>query len=190
MSMSSARLQSLDTLKDVKAAVLEFAEAVQRVLTGVDADVGRVGQWLNQDRPAYWKARVRRCEDEVTKAQADIMRKKLIAAPEPASVVEEQKALDAAKRRLAHAQRKLDNVRKWAPVWDREAMLYKTACRGLTEAVHRDMPAAAARLDHLMARLEEYLKVAVPRTDGEMAPPPGMEEVVGDEPPAEQGDAR
>jgi hypothetical protein len=188
--MGSARLQSLDTLKDVKAAVMEFAEAVNRTLTGVDADVGRVGQWLNQDRPAHWKARVRRCEDEVAKAQADIMRKKLIAAPEPASVVEEQKALDAAKRRLAHAQRKLDNVRKWAPVWDREAMLYKTACRGLTEAVHRDMPAAAARLDHLMASLEEYMRVAVPRTEGEAAPPPGLGDDAGEEPPGAEGGER
>lgn len=188
--MSSARLQSLDTLKDVKAAVMEFAETVNRTLTGVDADVGRVGQWLNQDRPAYWKARVRRCEDEAAKAQTDIMRKKLIAAPEPASVVEEQKALDAAKRRLAHAQRKLDNVKKWAPVWDREAMLYKTACRGLTEAVHRDMPAAAARLDHLMASLEEYLKVAVPRTDGEAAPPPGLEQGEGEGPLSTEEGAR
>lgn len=185
-----ARLQSLDTLKDVKAAVAEFADAVKRTLTGVDADVARVGQWLNQDRPAYWKARVRRCEDDVTQAQADIMRKKLIAAPEPASVVEEQKALGAAKRRLVHAQRKLTNVRKWAPVWDREAMLYKTACRGLTEAVHRDMPAAAARLDHLMASLEEYLKVAVPRTDGEVAPPVGLEADAGGEPPSVEGGVR
>lgn len=188
--MGSARLQSIDTLKDVKAAVADFADAVKRTLTGVDADVARVGQWLNQDRPAYWKARVRRCEDEIAKAHADIMRKKLIAAPEPASVVEEQKALDAAKRRLAHAQRKLDNVRKWGPVWDREAMLYKTACRGLTETIHRDMPAAAARLDHLMVSLEEYLRVAVPRTGGEMAPPPGLGEGEGAEPPAADGGER
>jgi hypothetical protein len=181
--MSSARVHSVQTLKDVKAAVAEFTDAVVRTLASVDADINRVQQWLTQDRPAYWNAQVRRRQDEVVKAQTDIMRKRIIAAPEPASVVEEQKALDRAKRRLASAQQKLQNVRRWAPVWEREALLYKTACRGLAETVHRDMPRAGARLDSLMTSLEEYLKVAVPRAEGEIAP--ALDAKPAEEPPPE-----
>lgn len=163
--MARARVYSVEVLKEVKAALSEFAESVAQTLTSVDADINRVSQWLTQDRPAYWKAQVRRREEEVAKAQAAIMRKRIIAAPEPASVVEEQKLLDRAKRRLAAAQRKLENVRRWGPVWEREALLYKTACRGLAEAVHRDMPAAAARLDAMMESLDAYLRLMPPETD-------------------------
>lgn len=170
--MSSAKVHSLQTLKDVKAAVADFAESVSRTIASVDADISRVTQWLSQDRPAHWKTQVRLREEQVAKVQADIMRKRIIAAPEPASIVEEQKELERAKRRLDSARRKLENVRRWAPIWEREALLYKTSCRGLTEAVHRDMPAAGVRLDSLMASLDAYLRIAVPRTDGEMAPGP------------------
>jgi hypothetical protein len=166
--MPAARVHTLQVLKDVKAAVVEFSDAVNQTLTSVDSDINRVTQWLTQDRPAYWKAQVRRREDDVTRAQTDIMRKRIIAAPEPASVVEEQKVLDHVKRRLAGAQRKLENVRRWAPMWEREALLYKTTCRGLAEAIHRDMPAATVRLDQMMASLDAYLRIAVPQTD---APP-------------------
>jgi hypothetical protein len=170
--MSSARLHSLQALKDAKFAVAEFAESVSRTMASVDADINRITQWLTQDRPAHWKTQVRHREEAVAKVQADIMRKRIIAAPEPASIVEEQKALEKAKRRLDSAKRKLDAVRRWAPVWEREALLYKTSCRGLTEAVHRDMPAAGNRLDTLMKSIDAYLSIAVPRTDGEIAQPP------------------
>src|SRR6266851_3368471 len=114
--MSTARVHSLQALKDVKFAVAEFAESVGRTLTSVDADINRITQWLSQDRPAHWKTQVRLREEQVAKVQADIMRKRIIAAPEPVSIVEEQKALEKAKRRLDAAQRKLANVRRWAPV--------------------------------------------------------------------------
>ena len=169
--MASARVHSMQALRDMKAAVADFAESVSRTLTSVDADINRITQWLSQDRPAYWKLQLRKREEAVAKIQGDIMRKRIIAAPEPASIVEEQKALEKAKRRMESAQRKLEAVRRWAPVWEREALLYKTACRGITEAIHRDMPAAAVRLETLMRSLEAYLQVAVPRTDGEIAPP-------------------
>ncbi len=168
--MASAKVQSLNALRDVKFAVTDFAESVARTLTSVDADINRITQWLSQDRPAYWKLQVRKREEAMAKIQGDIMRKRIIAAPEPASIVEEQKALEKAKRRVESAQRKLEAVRRWAPVWEREALLYKTSCRGITEAVHRDMPAAAVRLDLLTKSLDAYLQLQAPRTDGELAP--------------------
>jgi hypothetical protein len=171
--MPSARVYSVEALKEVKAALADFTDQVAQTLASVDADINRVSQWLTQDRPAYWKAQIRRREDEVAKVQGDIMRKRIIAAPEPASVVEEHKALDRARRRLAEAQKKLQNVKRWAPIWDREALLYKTACRGLTEAIHRDMPLAASRLEAMMDSLESYLRLMPPETDSD-APPDSL----------------
>ena len=180
--MSGARVYNTEALKEVKAALADFTESVAQTLASVDADINRISQWLSQDRPAYWKREVRKCEEAVAHAQADIMRKRLIAAPEPASVVEEQKILNRAKQRVTEAQRKLDNVRRWAPIWEREAMLYKTACRGLTEAAHRDVPAAAARLDAMMTSLEAYLRLAAPQGDSDR-PPTAEEEADIQQPP-------
>ena len=70
--MSTARVHSLQALKDVKFAVAEFAESVGRTLTSVDADINRITQWLSQDRPAHWKTQVRLREEQVATANADV----------------------------------------------------------------------------------------------------------------------
>jgi hypothetical protein len=167
-----ARVLSVEALRDVKAALAEFADAVKITLTSVDSDINRVSHWLTHDRPSHWKREVRRREDQVAAAQTDIMRKRLIAAPEPASVVEEQKALQIAKSRLHEAHKKLANVRRWAPAFEREALLYKGTCRGLSEVLHRELPRAAARLDRMVESLEAYARLAPPRGDLDSAPPP------------------
>jgi hypothetical protein len=175
--MSQARLHTLTTLKDVKTSMLEFVDAVHVALASVDADIIRVSQWLNHERPAHWKAEVRRREDELGRAKMEVERKRLIAAPEPASLALEQRAVDRAKQRLEHAQRKLANVKRWAPVWDRQAMMYKSSCQGLSDSLHSAIPDATKRLERMMRSLEEYTRLAVPTselspTDLPAEPPP------------------
>src|SRR3954471_18191927 len=105
--MAKARVQHLPVLKEVKAALVEFIESVSTTLTSVDADVGRVTQWLHQERPAHWKAEIRKRTDAVGSARQEGERKRLIAHPTPADVTLERKAVDRAKERLAEAERRL-----------------------------------------------------------------------------------
>ncbi|MBL9001363.1 MAG: hypothetical protein JNK25_09535 [Phycisphaerae bacterium] len=161
----SARIHSFRALTDAKAALIKFADEASAALASMDADVQRVSGWLASDRPAFWKAEVRRREDAVNKARGEIERKRLVRAPEPASVVEERKAWERAKERLAQAQHRAEAVRRWAPRWEREAMMYKGSCQALSEAIHRDIPLALARLDKMLAALEAYSRLAPP-TDG------------------------
>ncbi len=168
----SARISSTEALKQAKVAMLDFSDAIVSALSSVDADINRVSSWLNHDRPAYWKRQVRLKEEGINKIKTDIMRKRIIAAPEPASVVEEEKALDRAKMLLGHAQARFEAVKRWGPVWDREAMLYKTSTHGLTEFLHRDVPVAVARLERMLGNLDEYTRIAPPTTDtpGQLSP--------------------
>jgi hypothetical protein len=167
-----ARVLSIDTLLDAKAAMIEFAESINITLTSVDSDINRVSYWLTHDRPNHWKREVRKREEAVEEAKGAIMRKKIIAAPDPAPISEEQKLLQVAKVRLFEAEKKLAAVRRWAPTFEREALLYKGSCRGLTETLHRDVPIATARLDRMVASLEAYARIAPPRGDLESAERP------------------
>ena len=119
----SARIKSVAALRDMKVALAEFVDQVNIALAGVDADIGRTAQWLQHDRPAYYKSAIRRATDEVTRAKSEISRKQYMRAPEPVSVVEEKKKLEALKRRLEELERRADAVRKWGPQYEREAML-------------------------------------------------------------------
>lgn len=161
----SARISSVAALRDLKTALTQFIEQTNIAFASVDAEIGRTGQWLQQERPAYYKHAVRRAEDAVTRAKSDISRKQYMRAPEPVSVVEERKALEKLKRRLEELQRKQDAVRKWAPRWERESMMYKSTCRPLTEYVQATLPRAIDRLEKMAVAIEEYLRLQVSTPD-------------------------
>jgi hypothetical protein len=161
----SARIQSVDVLREVKAALQDFTKEATLAITSVDSDVSRTGMWLTIDRPAYWKHEVRRREEAVEAAKAEIRRKEFAAYPNPADTVLERKALKRAKDRLDTALAKQDRVRKWAPAWERESMSFKGGCGPLNEILHRDIPQAIARLDKMMASLEEYFRMAAPGSE-------------------------
>lgn len=155
-----ARVLDIQALQDVKAALAEFAAAVDYALSSVSSETQRMSQWLSQERPAYWRAQVRRRNDEVEAAKAAIRRKQIIAAPEPASIVDERKALTRAQHRLDAARRKLEATRRWDVIWDREVNACRGAWQALAGAVQRDIPRAGARLDRMIEHLEAYTRLA------------------------------
>lgn len=171
-----ARVLSTEALKEAKAALAEFAEAVSIALSAVDSDVNKMTSWLQNDRPAHWQRQVRLRHERVEKAKAEIAKKQLTAAPEPASVVFERKALKRRQDELEAAKGRLAAVKRWAPVWEKQAQLYKGACRQLTEALARDIPAATLRIERMLDSLEEYHRLSAPRGEEDGSSPPAARE--------------
>ncbi len=167
-----ARILATEAMAEGRSALADFAESVERVLSGVDADIQRTTQWLQHDRPGHWKREVRAREDEVLKAKTAISRKQIIAAPNPASVVDERRALDRAKRRLEEAQRRQEATRRWAATWEREAMVYKGAAFQIRAMVSGQIPATIGRISRMMESVEGYLSMRAPTDD---SPPAGPE---------------
>lgn len=164
-----ARISEVSVLKDLKVALLKFSEDVRTTLSGVDSEVQRVGQWLTHERPAHWKHELRRREDKVQHAKAAIATKQLARAPDPVSVAQERKDLQKAQRILEEGQLRAAAVKRWAPVWDREAQLYKSSCSGLGETLERDIPQGVARLERMLKALEDYLRLTGVETAEQLA---------------------
>jgi len=160
-----AKVISTQALLDAKAALLEFAAQAHSAYISVDADVARMGDRLHRELPAKWKAECRKRHEEVEQWKMEISRKRLIAAPEPASVVFEQKKMRHAEARLEIARRKEANTRKWAMTWDKQAQHYRGACRALNDALASDIPKAVARLEAMLKSLEDYAKLVAPSGD-------------------------
>lgn len=155
----SARITSVQPLRDMKVALGEFINQVNIAFANVDAEIGRMGQWLQQDRPAYYKHAVRRATDAVTKAKSELSRKQYMRHPEPVSVVEEKKLVEKLKRRLEELERKQAAVRQWAPRFEREAMMYKSSSRALAELVQSTLPKAIQRLEKMAQAIEDYIRL-------------------------------
>jgi hypothetical protein len=159
-----ARVHDIAVLRDVKAALQAFAQEAQLAVASVNADVERVGQWIASDRPAHWKHEVRRNEEKVEAAKAEIRRKEFAAYPNPADTSHERKLLRQAQQRLERAAEKRETVRKWSVMWERESAVFKSGCGPLNEILHREVPQAIARLERMMESLDEYMKLAAPRS--------------------------
>ncbi len=157
-----ASIHSAKALNDCRAALLEFSVIAHASLSSVDTETHRVSQWLRTDRPAYWKREIRRREDAVNACKLEIQRKKLIAAPEPASVVFEERQLRKAVAKVDSARERLAAVQRWGPIFEREADNQKSAFRRLHDALAVDIPAAIADLESMIAAIEGYVALRAP----------------------------
>ncbi len=155
----SARVLDASALEEAKNAIIEHAEGVKAIFVGVDADIQRIEGWLTREMPMYWKSRIRHLEEEVIRCKGKIASKRLAAAPEIPSVVEETIALRRAEAKLENARKKSQRVKHWAIKWRQEAPLFRAACAGLLHAVQRDAPLAVARLNLMRQRLDEYRRM-------------------------------
>lgn len=156
--MAQIRVHDPRALLDAKAALTVFAEDVNTALANAEADIHRMGAWLTSEQPARWKSEVRRCEAEIKEIKNQIFRKQVIQAPEPPSLVEERKAMKRIETRLQRAQEAIASCRRWSPQWEKQAMLFKGACSGLSESLGRDVPVTIARLERMARAVEAYLR--------------------------------
>ena len=61
----SANVRSVQTLKDFKVALINFAEDARNALSGVEMELRRIRNWLERDQLGYWQTQVKRRNEEV-----------------------------------------------------------------------------------------------------------------------------
>jgi hypothetical protein len=163
----SARITSLDALEAMKAALWRFASAGRNALDGVEMELHRAAEWLEQ-RTAYWRAEVMRCEERVVHAKGQLKLRKSSAGRGGFRDCSEQELdLRRAEAALRHAQEKQQACRRWARTLPRELEECHGPARHLGCMLEGDLRQAVGFLEQKLAALEGYLAVtAAP------APPP------------------
>jgi hypothetical protein len=162
-----ADVKSIDTLAFVKTAFAAFAHESGQALAEVEIQGQRAVEYICVDRAAYWKAEIRRMSDLVNKAIKDLEHCRTFkkVGDNTPSCIEEKKALDKARQRLARAEQKAEAVRRWTPVVQQQ---FREACVRLVrfrEVIDVDCPRAMAQLERMLKALDAYRQVTGP-TDG------------------------
>jgi hypothetical protein len=167
----AARVTSFQAIQDFKAVLCGFCEEVKEALGTIDMEVRRMLDWLEHDQAHYWQAEVRRRQEEVTQAKADLFRKQLNRlSGEIPDCLEEKDALQIAQRRFDEAEEKIEKCRQWSGrQLPRAIDEYEGPARQLAGMVEGDPPAIVAYLDRVLAALDAYVEVAPPP---EIASPP------------------
>ena len=171
-----ANLKSTDAIEAVRAVVLMFAKQAEEGLTECDLEMRRLMDWLQHDRPAFWKEQVRRAHDGVQKAKQDLHRCLMypVGVNDRPSCTEERAALKKAEAKLAYCEQKQEKLKHWVREISHELHTYEGRTARLKEVIEADAPQAAAALGQILLRIEEYTNLTSPTASvsaGTSSPP-------------------
>ncbi len=162
---TQADVKSIDTLALVKEAIIAYAHESGQALADIEIEGQRGIDYITVDRAGYWKAEIRRAAEAVNQAIKDLEYCKAYkkVGDNAPSCIEEKKALEKARKRLARAEEKAELVRRWTPVVLQQ---FREACVRLVrfrEVLDVECPGAIAAVERKLRALEDYRTVAGPR---------------------------
>ena len=164
--MPTARVTSIDALKEFKLALASFGEDADAALCSIELEINRFVDWLHYDQMSYWNREVRKRTDKVAEARSDLHKKKLTAMfGNNPSIVDEQVALKRAKVRLEEAEEKVKTVRKWLGIVQHAVNEYEGQAQQLGNVIADDIPRGVAVLGRMIEALEKYTQIAPPSHD-------------------------
>jgi len=155
-----ADVRSIDAVRDWHAALANYADSLSEALAGVELELRRGDEWLDEQQ-ALWKQAIRDCEEEVVRAKAELSQRKFKTwdGRDPDTTVQER-ALRRAKARLEHAEVQVERVRQWKgrlpKIIDE---MYRGAGRRLQHFLEDDLPKGQAELARRIASLEVYAEL-------------------------------
>jgi DNA repair exonuclease SbcCD ATPase subunit len=158
-------VQSLDALREIRAALVEFQEDVQNSLGTMELEIRRLRDWLEHDQKFYWQNQIKERERDMVDARSGLHRKRLSAMTGGEVHASEQKELlRQAKGRLEKAEDQLQRLRRWIPQLERAVGDYQGAATSMADMLSGDLDRGMRSLDRMIEALEEYVRLAPPET--------------------------
>ena len=159
MGKGSADIRSPETLQRFRFRYLEFDKNAHSALELIYGDLRSIGEWLNREQLPYWKRQLRIRHDRLKEAWREYINARYgdrrMGKP---SCVDERKAYEKAKRMKEEAEFKIRMVERWQIALDQQIEKLVPPCRRFGSMLDELTPKAVARLEHMMDRLEDYLR--------------------------------
>ena len=76
----SAKVLSIQALKDFRVALINFTEEARNALSGVDMELKRMRDWLERDQLSYWQMQVKRRHEAMMMARTELYRRENLPA--------------------------------------------------------------------------------------------------------------
>jgi len=160
-----AHVTSIEALHAFRGALIRFADEATSAVDSLRQEVLRTMEWIEHDRPGYWKQQVKRNFDGVAQArtQLEIAQMRTFEGQGPACI-EERKRLANAKARLQFAQDQIQVVRHWTIKLQRESDDFRGRNGHLEGILKRELPLAIGKLQRMVESLDRYAE-RLPRQD-------------------------
>jgi len=154
----SARVKSVDALRDFREALATFIEDARSALTSVEMENRRMTEWVNQTQRFYWANEVKRRREKMNEIRGELHRKKLSGAGD----TEAKELVRIANSRLREAEEKVEIVKKAAPILQHAIDEYLGLARPLGDMLTGDLENALGKLERMADALDKYLATSLP----------------------------
>jgi hypothetical protein len=175
----TARVASIDIPQTIAVAFKKFSGEAASSMDDLDIELHRALEWIQHDRKEFWGTELRRRQDRVAEARVQLMQaqtSRRVGDYRP-SCVDEQKALERAKRRLATAEQKIIAVRKCAAAIERAVNDCQRARNQFVSWLDTDVQKAITALNRMSDSLDHYVTLAAPAAQTPaMAMPAGSQD--------------
>ena len=159
----SAKVLSVQALKDFKLSMINFVEESRNALSGVDMELKRMRDWLERDQLSYWQMQVKRRHEAMMMARTELHRRKISQQGSDAvSDTEQKEALREAQRKLRKAEEQVEIVKKLIPVFHHAMAEYVSRATPLTDHLSGGIDKSLNSLEQMIGALEAYLATAPP----------------------------
>jgi chromosome segregation ATPase len=154
----SARVNSLDALKALHAALARYGPEAQEALGAAEIEIRRVLDFLH-DQLNYWQRQVEKRQEDVNRARADLTHARAIRQGERSGYVEQEIALRKAQVRLREAEEKVVVTKRWLLHLPQAIHEYEGPARRLAGLLDADLKQGLTVLENKIALLEAYMAV-------------------------------
>ena len=159
-----AKLQNVDSLKELHAALAKFGVQAQTALDMANAEVRRALDFLDRQQ-AFWQHEVVRRQEELNRAKADLSRHRWIHDGERVGGSELEMLVQRARTRLREADEKVETVRRWKRNFPQMLRDFEGPGSRLAGMLEADLRATLSLLETRSAALEAYLALAAPEVE-------------------------
>jgi hypothetical protein len=154
---SPAKVRSVDAIEGFRVQLAKYEQQIQDALESLNSELHRAETWLKRDRPSYWKQQTKLAEDAVHQAKLDLQRCIMFpVAGERPACREERAVLKQAQVRLEYCHEKTERVRYWNRQLQHEMLEFAGRIGQLKRIMETELPAARARLQQVVRRLDAY----------------------------------
>src|SRR5579871_200259 len=167
----SARVNSLDALKALHAALVDYRPDAQEALGAAEIEIRRVFDYL-RDQQKYWLRQVDKRREDVNRARSDLAHARALRQGERSGFVEQEIALRKAQARLREAEEKVVTVKRWILHLPQAVNEYEGPARRLAGLLDADLKQGLAILENKIGILEAYMAVQVAETAPAESPSP------------------
>jgi hypothetical protein len=157
--MSAAQVHAVQRLAEFEAAVRTFTDKAKNAMSANQMEIRRAQEWL-ETQLALWKTEIRKAEEAVVVAKSELARKRMVKMGDrPPDTTEQEKQLRKAQARLAHAEEKRDNSKRWLRLLPEAIEEYDGIARPFNDMLEHDLVKMARFLEEKIAALEAYQQI-------------------------------